>query len=270
MTDAWDPAQYARFRDERTAPFLDLIALVHAEPSMAVLDLGCGTAELSALLHQRLGARRTLGVDASENMLEQARAFAVAGVELRHARIEELEIAERFDLVLSNSVLHWVPEHPMVLARMTRWLGPGGQLAVQMPDNFRHVSQVVARELASQEPFASALGELKQPSVLAPEQYAELLAELGYARQAVRLQVYGHTLARAEDVVEWVKGSVLTPYRARLAVPMYEHFLEAYRDTLFSRWRVLETGAIFFTYRRLLLWARLPGGEARGDRPEIC
>jgi trans-aconitate 2-methyltransferase len=255
--DAWDPQQYSRFCDERQAPFFDLAALVEPAPGMRIVDLGCGTAELTAVFHQRLGARRTLGIDRSEKMLEAARARSVPGLELEQASIETLDLAEPFDLVFSNSVLHWLADHTGLLTRMTRWLAPGGQLAVQMPDNFSHASHRIARAVAAEEPFASALGTLPPWPVLAPERYAELLAELGYVKQHVRLQVYGHRLGRTDDVVEWVKGSLLTTFRARLDAELYARFVIAYRDRLLDE--LGERAPFFYTYRRLFVWGRLPG-----------
>src|SRR5438067_13793451 len=78
--DAWDPAQYERFRDERARPFLDLLALVRPCPGMRVVDLGCGTGELTARLHDELAAGETLGVDRSEAMLARARPRAKDGL----------------------------------------------------------------------------------------------------------------------------------------------------------------------------------------------
>ena len=53
-------------------------------------------------------------------------------------------------------------------------------------------------------------------AVLAPEAYAALLDRLGFAEQHVRLQVYGHMLPARDDVVEWVKGTLLTDYQRRM------------------------------------------------------
>ena len=70
----WNPLQYERFREERSQPFYDLLALVRPKPAMSVVDLGCGTGELTRELHVRLAAQSTLGIDA-EGRLFHVRAF---------------------------------------------------------------------------------------------------------------------------------------------------------------------------------------------------
>src|SRR5437016_6389253 len=77
----WDPDQYERFKAERTRPFFDLLALVEPVPGGRVVDLGCGTGELTRELHRHTGAAETVGIDSSEAML--AEAAAVAGDGLR-------------------------------------------------------------------------------------------------------------------------------------------------------------------------------------------
>ena len=159
MTDAWDPDQYHRFRAERQRPFFDLLALVGGGPPARVYDLGCGTGELTAELHRRLGAATTVGVDNSAAMLERAAAFAGPGL-----RFEEGDITafggrgETADVVFSNAALQWLPDHPAVVARWAGALGPGGQLAVQVPANADHPSHLVAAEVATEAPFAAAMG----------------------------------------------------------------------------------------------------------------
>ena len=54
--DAWSPDCYDRFRAERTQPFDDLLALVRRAPGMRIVDLGCGTAELTR--HRTARVRR--------------------------------------------------------------------------------------------------------------------------------------------------------------------------------------------------------------------
>src|SRR5262249_4128181 len=87
--DGWNPDQYARFGAERSQPFYDLLDLVREGPAGGgrgprggrIVDLGCGTGELTRVLHERLGAAETVGLDSSPAML--ARSAAVAGGGLR-------------------------------------------------------------------------------------------------------------------------------------------------------------------------------------------
>jgi trans-aconitate 2-methyltransferase len=257
--DAWDPRQYERFREERREPFLDLLGLVRPRPGMRVVDLGCGTGELTRLLHERLGARETLGIDRSPAMLAKSEGFAAPGLRFAAGDLEALPAVAAWDLVFSNAAFHWVPDHPALLARLTAALLPGGQLAFQVPANFDHASHRLVGEVAAEEPFRTALGgwSHRADAVLRPEEYALLLDRLGYAAPHVRLQVYVHRLAGPEDVVEWLRGTLLTAYRRRLGEEVYAAFLARYRERLGSR---LEDRRPFpFTFKRILAWARRPG-----------
>jgi len=69
----WDPEQYHRYSDERARPFHDLLARVGATEPARVVDLGCGTGELTALLAARWPGAVVEGVDSSPAMLARAR-----------------------------------------------------------------------------------------------------------------------------------------------------------------------------------------------------
>jgi trans-aconitate 2-methyltransferase len=257
-TDTWDPAQYERFSDERSAPFFDLLALVEPCPAGRAVDLGCGTGELTRALHERTGAGTTLGIDSSEAMLDRSRPHAGGGLSFELGDIAEWVPAEPVDLVFSNAALHWVDDHPELFVRLTNALRPGGQLAVQVPANHDHASHLVAERVAAEEPFREALGGyIRKSPVLSPEVYAVLLDRLGYVSQHVRLQVYLHVLPEPGGVVDWVKGTLLTDYKRRLPGALYEDFLARYRELLLSE--LGEDRPFHFTFKRVLLWGRLRG-----------
>ena len=254
--DTWDPERYGRFAAERAAPFHDLLSLVRPVPGGRVVDLGCGGGELTAQLHRRLEAAETLGLDSSPAMLE--RAAGLAGGGLRFELGDIAGFAEGgWDVVFSNAALHWLPDQAGLLGRLVACLNPGGQLAVQMPANHDHPSHVVATEVAGAEPFRSALGGYRRESpVRAPEWYAELLDRLGLAAQHVRLQVYLHHLAARDEVVEWVRGTLLTDYQSRMPEELFEEFLAAYRRRLLPR--LSDTRPYRYPFKRLLFWGRRP------------
>ncbi len=253
MTDPWDPAQYDRYRAERAQPFYDLMRLVRARKGLSIVDLGCGTGELTRELHRHFKAKTTLGIDSSTAMLAAATEHKDDGLSFAQGDIEGFG-GRTFDVVLSNAALQWVPDHPALFARLFGLLDKGGQLAVQMPANHDFVSHTTAAEVAAEEPFASALaGGARVVPMLLPEQYASLLHALGGREQHVRLQVYPHVLGARDDVVEWVKGTLLTDYKRRLPEALHARFLDAYRARLLAR--LPDVKPFFYPFKRILLWA---------------
>ena len=251
MPDAWNPAQYDRFRDERAQPFWDLAALVESRPGMRVVDLGCGTGELTAGLHQKLQARETIGIDSSPAML--AKAPRQNGLRFQHQDIADYRPEEKLDLIFSNAALHWVPDHPGLLRRLTAGLAPGGQLAVQMPYTDEAVTHQTAYALARSPEFRQLLGgyERRAP-LLEPPRYAAWLHRLGYVRQHVRVVMYTHLMESREGVVEWVRGALLTEYQKRLSPRDWERFLERYRQMLLPQ--LEDDHPYFYTNPRILFW----------------
>jgi trans-aconitate 2-methyltransferase len=221
-----------------------------------VVDLGCGTGELTRVLHERTGASATVGLDSSAAMLARSAPHAADGLSFKLGDIADWVPTEPVDLVFSNAALHWVDDHAGLFARLAAALGPSGQLAVQMPANHDHASHLVAEQVAAEEPFRTALdGYVRRSPVLAPELYAVLLARLGFVSQNVRMQVYLHVLPEPGAVVDWVKGTLLTDYKRRLPSALYEQFISRYRERLLAE--LGDDRPFPFTFKRVLLWGRL-------------
>jgi len=255
MPSGWNPDQYARFRQERSQPFFDLLVLVRRRPAMRVVDLGCGTGELTRVLHDDLQARETVGIDSSPAMLARSAPYAGHGLRFESGDVGVFAADQPYDLVFSNATLHWLPDHRALLGRLTQALAPAGQLAVQVPANHDHPSHVVAADVASEAPFRDALGGyVRVPTVLQPEEYATLLDSLGLVEQQVRLQVYAHHLPSREDVVEWVKGTMLVDYQQRLSADLYAQFLERYRGRLLPL--LEDRRPYFYPFKRILFWGQ--------------
>ena len=252
--DVWNPDQYGKFREQRAAPFLDLVAMVEPSSAPRVVDLGCGTGELTRLAHERLGARDTLGIDSSPAMLARAAAHAGPGLSFRQGDLASFADGP-FDVVLSNAAIHWVPDHEALLPRLLALVAPGGQIALQAPANDHHPSHAVAREVAREPELSARLGGfVRESPLLEPEAYSRILFRHGFARQRVRLEIYAHSLGAREDVVEWVRGTTLTDYEKRLDTPGFERFLARYRERLMAL--LPDERPFLFTFRRLFVWAR--------------
>jgi trans-aconitate 2-methyltransferase len=247
----WSPQQYHRFSDERRQPFEDLWRLACRRAGLSVVDLGCGTGELTRELADRLPGSQVLGLDSSEEMLVRARPLAGPGLSFALRRIEELQGS--FDLIFSNAALHWVEDHWALFPRLLRMLRDGGQLLVQMPSNHDHPAHLLAAELASEEPFCGALaGYRRRVEVLPLDAYAEVLHAAGAREVELCEKVYLHELADAAAVAEWTRGTTLLPYLSRLR-GLADEYLARYRSRLAQ---LLPQRPLLYTFRRILLSAR--------------
>jgi trans-aconitate 2-methyltransferase len=257
-THNWDPDQYGKFAAERAKPFFDLLTMVEPVPGGDVVDLGCGTGELTARLHGHTQAGSTTGIDNSEAMLAKALPLAGNGLRFEVGDIGSFDAKSAFDVVFANASLHWVPDHPRLVSRLAAALRPGGQLAVQVPANTDHPSHMIAAEVAREAPFASYIDENRtaESFVRPPEQYALLLHELGFSYQHVRLQVYGHELSSTDAVVEWTKGTTLLRFQDLLPAELHDPFVERYGQRL--RESLGRQTPYFYTFKRILFWARRP------------
>ncbi len=240
MSDPWNPQQYHKFQEERSLPFVELARLIRRDPGMRVVDLGCGTGELTQRLHHELQAESTLGLDSSQAMLDKC----PHEENLRFEKGDIQALEGRYDLIFSHAALQWIDDHEGLFAHLKSCLTERGQLAIQMPANFDHPSHVAAAELAD---------EPRRFPVLKPEEYSHLLYRLGFAHQHVQLRVFPHVLPDRDGVLEWVKGTLLTYYQRRLEPDEYARFLERYRARLHE---VLPDEKPFlYPFKRVLLWA---------------
>jgi trans-aconitate 2-methyltransferase len=207
---------------------------------------------LTRELHRALRATQTTGVDSSDSMLARTAEIDEPGLSFVRGDISAWDPEWPCDVVFSNAALQWVDHHPQLFTRLRGFLAPGGVLAVQVPSNYDHASHVIAAEVALEEPFASATGGYtRESTVLQPEAYAELLYALGLRDLHVRLQVYAHELPSTADVVEWVRGTLLTDYKPRMSERLFDEYVVRYRQ------RLLETlgdqRPYLFAFKRILM-----------------
>lgn len=247
----WNPDLYHKFQAERSAPFFDLLALVEVRPNLTVIDLGCGSGELTRHLAEALPNSDVTGLDSSPQMLEKTASFTRPGLVFQLG--DQSTLTGGWDLIFSNASLQWSENHAELIPRLFGQLKPGGQIAVQMPSNHNHISHRLYREAAQEEPFHSILGGFQRISpVLSVDEYARLLFDCGAEDIQVFEKVYPHVLENSDAVVEWISGTALVPYFERLGSHQ-EEFLKTIR----AKMRAAMPGSpVFHPFRRILFSAR--------------
>lgn len=151
MTDTWATLaqDYAGNRIGYAPEVYATLLQFGARPRGSVLDVACGTGLACAPL--AAGGFEITGIDASEAMLEYAKA-ALPQAEFVQGSAESLPFpADRFDLVISAQAYHWF-DRAIALSEAHRVLKPGGVIGIWW------------KHLAAQDPIAKmredALAEL--------------------------------------------------------------------------------------------------------------
>ena len=247
----WDPEQYHKFQTQRSAPFYDLLNFVEPRPDLKVIDLGCGTGELTRLLADALPGSRVTGLDSSPQMLEKAAVNGMPRLDFEQGDLAAL--TGNWDIIFSNAALQWSPDHRTLIPHLFSRLNPGGQICVQVPSNHDHISHRLIRETAQEEPFRTALKGFERISpVLTIEEYTRLLFEQGAQEILVLEKVYPHVLQNSDAVMEWISGTALVPYFEQLGRHQH-HFLEVLG---LKMKQAMPGSPILYPFRRTLFSAK--------------
>ena len=256
--DTWSATQYVRFEDERNRPIHDLLNALPAGEVTTAVDIGCGPGNSTDLLQQRFPQARVSGFDSSPDMIDAARK-RLPKIDFSVIDIAHWQGEDRFDIILGNAVLQWLPDHAAVLPRLVARLAPGGSLALQMPDNLDEPAHVLMRETAAAGPWAARLarsGDARAPRHDA-RWYVEQLRPVSTQVEVWRTTYY-HALADASAIVEWFKGTGLRPFLDPLAADERDAFLKLYLAAVARAYPPLPGGGVLLPFPRLFVVAVKP------------
>jgi trans-aconitate 2-methyltransferase len=258
VSTSWDPGQYLKFRDERTRPSIDLASRVLLASPTAILDVGCGPGNSTEVLHARWPTARITGLDNSPEMIAKARASHDWGewVCADAASLAGGSGQAAWDLVFSNAVLQWIPDHERLVPSLFGLVAPRGALAIQVPANSGsplHRSLLRTAGDSRWNRFTSGCASrlvYREPSFY----YHQLcgLAE----RLDVWETTYHHEMTDHRALVEWYKGTGMRPCLERLPdEPSRRAFEDAVLEGCRAEYPVQPNGRVIYPFRRLFFVA---------------
>lgn len=250
----WDPSHYLQFADDRSRPFLDLVARIQGEPR-SIVDLGCGPGHLTAVLRTRWPDATVHGVDSSPEMIDRANADSAddrATYEV--ADVAAWSPAGEVDAIVSNALFQWVPDQLAVIERLGASVAPGGTFALQVPNNYAGPSHTLLHEISSRGPYASHTEGLHDDRGTPPEGYLELFSRLGW-QPDVWETTYLHVLHGENAVFDWISSTGARPIIQALPEGLREEFVDEYKDALREAYPHTPHGTVF-PFERVFAVAR--------------
>jgi trans-aconitate methyltransferase len=223
-----------------------VVALLDPKPGERILDLGCGTGQLTNKIAEH-GADVT-GLDASPEMIGQARQnYPRLRFVLQDAA--SMQFDQEFDAVFSNAALHWMIDGAGVARGIARALRPGGRFVAEMGGK-GNIAQIEA-----------AFEHVFSPRGIKPErrtwypsiaEYAALLERAGLETRTALLFDRPTPLqgpAAMEDWIRQFKWYCFEDLTAQQQTEALNQTVEYLRPTLFR------DGQWYADYRRLRIVA---------------
>lgn len=251
----WDPGRYLRHCEHRVRPAVDLLAQIDVSTPGLVHDLGCGTGNVTRIMRARWPQAHIIASDSSAEMLDAASAQDT-GIEWRLADARSWDEPAVYDVIYSNAVLHWIPDHDDVIVRLLGSLRPGGVLAVQMPLSWYEPSHELIRTIVDDAGLGSPQlrRTLAAPNVAPPEHYVELLGRHARTHDVWTTRYY-QALRGSDPMLDWVSGTGLRPILDQLSADELAIFLPRYAAALRTAYPQRSDGTTLFPFPRLFFVA---------------
>ncbi len=246
----WSPEQYLKYAAQRNWGSQDLAAKIPLKNPKEVVDLGCGPGNSTAVLREHYRKAHILGTDLSADMIARAKKdhpdidFAVADAA---AWAPEKPV----DLIFSNAVFQWLPDHHVLLPRLFGFLNPGGVLAFQVPDNWSAACHQGIFNVASQQPWADKLKNVSH--VFHPHDvgaYYDILSALTPDVQ-IWQTTYQYVFDDAAGIVDFYKGTALLPYLQKLTDDEKSEFLAHYLTEMQKSFLPRNNGHVLMPFTRI-------------------
>jgi len=228
----------------------DLVGMLAAQPGESILDVGCGTGQLTAEI-ARTGAR-VVGIDASPAMVEQAR-NNFPELCFEPCDVRAMTYASAYDEVFSNAALHWVQPAAAAVASIARALKPGGRLVAEFGGR-GNIAEIIRAAGCAWQSFGAGPPPANPWFFPDIAEYASLLERCGLETTLAVLFDRPTTLAGgAAGLAQWI-GMFGGHWTAALPPGRQADFLDDMaREASARLWR---DGAWVADYRRLRIAAR--------------
>ncbi|KAH7390190.1 S-adenosyl-L-methionine-dependent methyltransferase [Cadophora sp. MPI-SDFR-AT-0126] len=189
---------------------LFLLERLGSVSSNKILDVGCGTGNLTAHLAQLVGDfGSVVGVDPSTERITIAKEFKSSNLSFDVGRAEDLSRfpSESFDVVFVNSTFHWVQDQPKAVREFARVLKSGGRLGISGGSgDFVAIHEKIKEDVLSREPYRQ-YPEQAGPTFIKQRDLENLLDQAGFGERKIVVNTIVKRAKDGAEMVEWLDTS---------------------------------------------------------------
>lgn len=206
MPRDWDATTYDRISAPQQVWAREQLERLHLNGDEVVLDAGCGSGKVTALLVELVPDGHVYAVDVAPSMVEHTRKALGDRAAVSCQDLTELSLPEPVDVVFSNATFHWIGDHEALFAALHRNMKPGARLLAQCGgrgniDAFRRA----ADEIAFREPYAPYFADWRRPwNYASAEETEQRLEVAGFEQVSCWLQDKPTPLAEPRSFVTTV------------------------------------------------------------------
>ena len=258
MRFEWDSSKYISSSGLQTAMGKKLINTLPIRNNEDILDIGCGTGNLTIKMAGIVNNGYVTGIDSSPLMIKKAKEMAesigVINIQFLVMDAGDINFSRQFDIVFSNSAIHWVKESEKLLKSIRVALKQRGHIGLQFPLlNSSHPLIAIASEVIKSLKLEDYYNSWDFPwFVPALEEYKALLRNLGFKDiniQQIENSFKFKSAAAAFDFFESV-GFVLflEPLPSEMKILFREEFMKTLKE-------LASNNGLEFTFQRLFAFA---------------
>ena len=252
----WDAKKYDAAKAPQVDAGRELIAMANVGETDSILDLGCGTGRLTLELANLTIKGNVTGIDPSKEMLDETRkrCHSFKNISLKQLPAQSMKYSNEFDLVFSNSAVHWIREQRLIAGLAYNSLKDRGRIAFQMPardfcTEFFEYAVNAIESLGLGEFYRNWETPWHLPS---KDEYESTLRDAGFGNIKVYYRDYTLVFENINEILGWWCSAGLRPFLERLPEKEQEYFKYAFAMS-FEKNRT-EKG-IEFNFRRLFAFA---------------
>ena len=200
MSD-WNGEHYKNHARSQEIAALKIIDRISFRGDERVLDIGCGTGNITKVLAEKVKHGDVIGIDSSEKMIQQALADyqTIENLDFQMANAGSFEFEKKFDLIVSFFALHWVKDHAKVIENVKRSLKDGGKICFLMISG----GGPTRGKVFQRDPWKSEISNLEDRFVvIMDEDYNQLLDKFGFVKDCVEVIKMPHLFSTRKDMIQ--------------------------------------------------------------------